>query len=139
MYQNLKTENRTLFLRQTGDNYRAALKHMPTQQMSFSILNLKDIVSSPLGQFTVAAWRGKGDRKMLSSDMIENFEQLDRFARHGITLKVGETRVEDTFNVVVMYVCNFSHSKEILGRVKSRQTRTVPILIVHHLNGTNTR
>ena len=49
---------------------------MPTQQMSFSILNLKDIVSSPLGQFTVAAWRGKEDRKMLSSHMIENFEQL---------------------------------------------------------------
>ena len=76
---------------------------------------------------------------MLSSHMVENFEQLDRFARHGITLKVGETEVEETFNVVVMYVCDLSHTKEILGRVQSQQTRAVPIVIVHHLNGTNTR
>ena len=55
---------------------------------------------------------------MLSSHMIENFDQLDRFARHGITLKVGKTHVEETINVVVMYVCDFSHTKEILGRVQ---------------------
>lgn len=37
LYGNLDSDLRTIFLRQTGDNFRAA-KHFPTEQLFFNVL-----------------------------------------------------------------------------------------------------
>ena len=115
VYKNLDTTRRTIFLRQTGDNYRAALKRQPTQQMSFCILNLQSLVNSPLGQFVVSSWRGGENRSLLRTHMDANFREVEEMAREGITMKVAGAEAVESFNVVVLYVSDFSHSKEVLG------------------------
>ena len=118
VFANLDETHRTIFLRQTGDNYRAALKRQPTQQMSFSILNLQSLVNSPHGQFVVSSWRGGESRHLLRNHMSANFSQLEEMAREGITVRVAGADTAEHFNVVVMYVSDFSHTKEVLGRVQ---------------------
>ena len=97
---------------------QAALKRQPTQQMSFSILNLQSLVNSPHGQFVVSSWRGGESRHLLRNHMSANFSQLEEMAREGITVRVAGTDTAEHFNVVVMYVSDFSHTKEVLGRVQ---------------------
>ena len=46
LYGKLDPCKRTLFLRETGDNFRAGA-HQPTEQMSFSILNFTKLINSP--------------------------------------------------------------------------------------------
>ena len=116
LYKNLDTTRRSIFLRQTGDNYRAALKRQPTQQMSFCTLNLQSLVNSPLGQFVVSSLRGDENRSLLRTHMAANFREVEEMAREGITEVAGAEAVE-SFNVV-LYVFDFSHSKEVLGRVQ---------------------
>ena len=88
VYNNLDARKRTLFLRQTGDNYRAALKRQKTQQMSFCLLNIKELVSSPLGQHVLACWRGGETHAVLKSHMEADFETLERLCKDGIRLPV---------------------------------------------------
>ena len=48
LYKNLDSKKRTLFLRETADNFRGSAKQ-PTEQSSYSILNLTEMVNSPYG------------------------------------------------------------------------------------------
>ena len=125
VYADLQPAHRTIILRQTGDNYRAALKRQPTQQMSVSILNMKELVNSPLGQFVLASWRGGEGRPMLRAHMATNFAELEKLAKDGIVLK-NNTGEPEHFNVVVLYVADFSHTKEVLGRVQVNAEQGCP-------------
>ena len=52
-----RPNNRVLLIRETGDNFRGAARQK-TEQDSFNILNLRDCLTSPLGQFVNGIWRG---------------------------------------------------------------------------------
>ena len=127
VYSALRPADRTLFLRQTGDNYRAALKRQPTQQMSVSVLNLRDLIYSPLGQFVISSWRGGETRKSLRAHMTATFQELDTLAREGLTLTVAGQDEPEHFNIVVLYVADYSHLKEVLGRVQVNAEQGCPL------------
>ena len=57
LYQNFDPSKKAIILRDSADNFRAAAKQ-PTEQCSFSIMNLRELLNSPNGQFIVALWRG---------------------------------------------------------------------------------
>ena len=52
-----RPEKRVLLIRETGNNFRGADRRK-IEQDSFSILNLKSLITSPLGQFVNGLWRG---------------------------------------------------------------------------------
>lgn len=116
LYQNLSSSQRTLFLRVTGDNFRAAAK-FPTEQTSYSILNMPELSNNPYGQFVSTLWRGSEDRKMLSVHCNAHFSELSYAVRHGVKLVV-DGNVE-TFNVIVFMVADLSFLKDILGHCSS--------------------
>ena len=45
IYSSLNVSKRPLFIWQTGDNYPSALKRQRTQQMSFCLFNIPELVS----------------------------------------------------------------------------------------------
>ena len=50
LYQQFNSACRTLIIRDTGDNFRGASRY-PTEQTSFSILNIPELITCPNGQF----------------------------------------------------------------------------------------
>ena len=86
--------------------------------MSLYILNLQSLVNSPLGQFVVSSWRGGENQSLLCTHIAAaNFRDLKEMAKEGIAMKVAGAEAVERFNVVILYVSDFSHSKEVLGRV----------------------
>ena len=85
IYKHLNPKNRTIFLRVTGDNFRAACKQ-PTEQISYSILNIMDFVNSPYGQILAAIFRGKETRNSISNHVHSFYEQLSELLEHGLTI-----------------------------------------------------
>ena len=71
MYKNIDIDIKlkTIFLRITGDNFRAACKK-PPEQVSYSILNIKDTLHSPYGQFLHTLYRGSENRESLHMQQI---------------------------------------------------------------------
>ena len=61
---------RTIFLRVTGDNFRAACK-FPT------VLNVEELLHSPYGQFIFSLWRGSENRENLSRHGSKHHQQLE--------------------------------------------------------------
>ena len=78
LYGKLDPRKKSLFLRVTGDNFRGAAR-LPTEQTSFSILNLEKLVNSPYGQFVSTLWRGTESRENL---VVHCGEEV-RFCRSG--------------------------------------------------------
>ena len=66
LYKNFDFEKRTLFLRTTGDNFRACSRY-PTEQTSVSLLNISELINCPYGQFITTLWRGSECRETLES------------------------------------------------------------------------
>ena len=77
LYGHLDCTKMTLFLRVTGDNFRAACKY-PTEQMSFSVLNVEELLHSPYGQFISSLWRGCENRENLIRHGSKFHHQLKR-------------------------------------------------------------
>ena len=75
LYKNLNFSERTLFLRQTGDNFRAS-KSYPTEQFSFNIMNMSDMLNSPYGQFISNIFRGGESRLKIKLHCKEAFDEL---------------------------------------------------------------
>ena len=73
LYSLLDKNKRTLFLRETGDNFRASAR-FPTEQISFSLLNMTDLLSSPYGQFVTSLWRGMEYRENLKNHVTAHYE-----------------------------------------------------------------
>ena len=73
LYENLDPKKRTIFIRETGDNFRAASRY-PTEQTSIAILNMKRLVNCPYGQFITTLWRGSESRIMIDSQVTHHYE-----------------------------------------------------------------
>ena len=115
-YSSLDDQKRTLFLRQTGDNFRAAAR-MPTEQVSFSVLNHKEVSNSPYGQYINCLWRGAENRGNFMIHVKPYFQQLDKVAKDGIDLLVdGE---KEHFNVIVFLIADIGLLEKILGKCTS--------------------
>lgn len=98
MYKNFLPERRTIFLRLTGDNFRAAGK-FPTEQTSFALLNMMCLCNNPYGQFISTLWRGSKDRQMLDSHISPHFQEVKDAALNGINIMVNDKN--EYFNVIV--------------------------------------
>ena len=113
LYSSLQIERRTLFLRQTGDNFRAAARY-PTEQVSFSVLNMMKMVNSPHGQFINCLWRGSESREGLLLHLSAYLADLENVVKNGIQLSVNG--VLETFNVVVFVCTDLGFMEKLLGK-----------------------
>ena len=75
---------------------------MPTEQTSFSVLNIQELCNNPYGQVIFTLWRGSESRKMLESHDSEHFKELGLLVRGGKKLIVNN---EENFNIVVFFCC----------------------------------
>ena len=116
LFKSLDPTKRTIFLRQTGDNFRACAR-LPTEQISFSILNIKTMVNNPYGQFINALWRGSESRNGLEIHIQDVLHELDKIAEEGIQLNVnGDV---EHFNVIVFLVTDIGLLEKLLGKCSS--------------------
>ena len=117
LYGHLDSTKRTLFLRVTGDNFRAACKYT-TEQMSFSVLNVEELLHSPYGQFISFLWRGCEHRENLIRHGSKFYHQLKGLLINGaeLTLPNGE---REEMNVIPIMCADLGYMKEILGKCLS--------------------
>lgn len=116
LFKSFDPKKRTIFLRQTGDNFRACAK-MPTEQISFSVLNIRSMINNPYGQFINCLWRGSESRDGLQIHVSDHFKALDEVAGKGIELLVNN-EIEH-FNVVIFLVTDIGLLEKILGKCSS--------------------
>ena len=119
LYHNFDSHKRTIFLRDTGDNFRAASKY-PTEQTSFSVLNIEELITCPYGQFISTLWRGKESRETLQTHVARIYNELADLVKHGVDLTVGDKK--EHFNIVVISVADLSFTKEMLGKCQCTHT-----------------
>ena len=108
---------RVLLIRETGNNFRGADRRK-IEQDSFSILNLKSLITSPLGQFVNGLWRGPESRKYLKGHLSGTYQELEDCVRNGLAVTLPDGQLE-IFNVVVFYVADLAHKTEVLGRIST--------------------
>ena len=100
-------EKPVLLILETGDNFRGADRRK-IEQDSFSILNIKSLITSPPGQFVNGLWRGPESRKYLKGHLSGTYQDLDDCVRNGLAVTLPDGRLE-IFNVVVFYVADLAH------------------------------
>lgn len=120
LYSNLDGSKRTIIIRDTGDNFRAAGR-FPTEQTSFSLMNLPKFVNSPYGQHISTLWRGSESRETLKMHVDKHYKELNSLVKHGMTLK-SPFGTEESFNVIAIFVADLSFVKEVLGRCQCTHT-----------------
>ena len=108
LHQNFDPNKDTIFMRDTADSFRACAKQ-PTEQCSFTILNIKDLVNSPHGQFIVSLWRGDETRKNFDLHYNLYLEELEELVINGFNTP------NTSYNVVFLLVADLSCVKELLG------------------------
>ena len=113
LYRNFDVNKRTIILRDTGDNFRASAR-FPTEQTSFSILNMLELVNNPYGQFISTLWRGKESRENIEMHVNAHYIEINEAVEYGITLEV-DGALED-FNLLVLLVADLCFIKEIIGQ-----------------------
>jgi len=99
LYGHLNPNLRTLFIRLTGDNFRGAGK-IPTEQISYSILNNECLLQSPYGQFLSSLWRGSESRLNIEIHVSEHYKEIKELLLNGISIPTTDGEVE-RFNVLV--------------------------------------
>ena len=114
LYGKLDQCKRTLFLRETGDNFRAGA-HQATEQMSFSILNLTKLINSPYGQFLISIWRGPETRNYIQAHVKRHYDDVISAVHNGLALTLADDTME-TFNIIAFLVTDLGHLKESLGK-----------------------
>ena len=82
--------------------------------MSFSILNLTDLINSPNGRFLSSIWRGPESRKYIQSHMKGHYKDVIRAVEQGLALTVN--RLCETFNVIAFFIADLCHLKETLRK-----------------------
>ena len=114
LYGNLDPTRRTLFVRMTGDNFRAACKR-PTEQISYSLLNNASMLHSPYGQFISSLWGGSENRKNIESHTHDYHMEMKNLLKYGgqFTLPNGESEI---FNVIPIVCADLGFIKDILGK-----------------------
>ena len=116
LYQHFDPLKRSIIIRATGDNFRAAAR-FPTEQTSYSILNIRELANNPYGQFIQTLWRGSEDRDMLFTHVHSHYEELSNAVKNGITLSCENGN--ETFNVIVFLVADLSYIKDVIGHSSS--------------------
>ena len=115
LFQGLNASHRTVFIRQTGDNFRSF--RLPTEQMSFCLLNMAQHTGSPNSQIVNCIWRGSEDRQYIQAHCHGLYQELAMITKNGIDLLCPGQTLPEHFNVVVLYVADLSHMQYVLGRV----------------------
>lgn len=113
LFKALNVNDRTIVVRDTGDNFRASSRY-PTEQLSFSVLNMEKMVNSPYGQFISNLWRGGESREILENHGKDHYLELSQLVHNGVVLNVNGQ--DERFNVIVLLVADLCFTKEILGR-----------------------
>ena len=83
LYTNMvkhRPANQTIFLRETGDNFRAAV-HQQTEQDSFTILNLHQLITSPAGQIVNGLLRSAESQETLRNHLSATYDQISEGQR----------------------------------------------------------
>ena len=93
---------------------------MPTEQTSFSIINMMKLVNSPYGQFVSTLWKGKESRAMIKTHVSAHYEELEDTVKNGVTLSVDG--VITKFNVIVFFIADLSFMKDVIGQSSSTST-----------------
>ena len=109
LYSNIDFNLRTIFIRVTSDNFRSSAR-MPTEQSSFSILNIEELVNCPYGQFITSLWRGSESREMIENHLNIFFKEVEQLVKCGIEV-CGEK-----FNVVCFFVADLCLVKDVIGQ-----------------------
>ena len=86
-----------------------------TLLISFSVLNVKEMLHSPYGQFAYCIFRGKESRENLERHMKQFHAEIKELLKDGgeFVLPSGE---EEAFNVVPFLCADLSFLKDVLGR-----------------------
>ena len=113
LYAHLDSSNRTIFIRSTGDNFRTSAR-MPTEQTSFSILNIKELLNNPYGQFISTLWRGSESREMIETHIAAHYNELSKMVRNGLHLCANDTL--EHFNIVCFFVADLCFIKDVIGQ-----------------------
>ena len=116
LFSKLDKNCRTLFIRETGDNFRAAGKY-PTEQSSFSILNSKIYLNCPYGQFINSMWRGSENHTNLLVHLKSHYDELFEFVKNGVDLRVDGNM--EHFNIVIIFFADLAFVHDILGKCSS--------------------
>ena len=113
LYGHLRPDRKTLFLRLTGDNFRAAAK-CPTEQISFSVLNNKETLHSPYAQMISSLWRGSESRINIEIHTAEHYAEVKGLLMNG--LKITKNGNREHFNVIPILCADLCFVKEVLGK-----------------------
>ena len=113
LYRNLDEKKRTIIIRVTGDNFRASAR-MPTEQTSFSIINIRELLNCPYGQFITTLWRGSESREMIETHLSVFFDEVIELVQNGVTLNIDSK--EEQFNVICFFVADLCFVKDVIGQ-----------------------
>ena len=114
LYNSLDSTKRTLFIKDTGDNFRAA-SGFPTEQTSFSLLNLTKMINSSYAQFITTLWRGSESKDMLAKHVECHYQDLTDLIMNGIDLVTPDNSTVEHFNVLCFFVADLGFLKNIIG------------------------
>nr|XP_047142024.1 uncharacterized protein LOC124816524 isoform X2 [Hydra vulgaris] len=125
LYNSIDSTKRTLFIKDTGDNFRAASR-FPTEQTSFSLLNLKTLINSPYGQFITTLWRGSESKIMLDTHVKCHYQDLTDLIINGFLKNIiGLCSCTSTYGC---YHCVLMKDKWSLKIKKSGEKRSIAVM-----------
>lgn len=114
VFQSFDPKLRTVFIRMTGDNFRASTKSQ-TELISFSVLNVKELLHSPYGQFISCIFRGSESRGNLQTHTEKHYQDMKSLIRDGKYFKCPNGNME-RMNVIGIMCADLGFFKEILGK-----------------------
>ena len=113
LYGHLNPQSKTLFVRLTGDNFRASGKN-PTEQISYSLLNNKDMIHSPYAQYISSLWRGSESRINVEIHTAEHYSEIKSLLASGLTVTFEENC--EHFNILPIMCTDLCFVKEVIGK-----------------------
>lgn len=115
--QKFDPTKKNILLRLTGDNFRAAGKQQ-TEQISYSLMNNKEFLHSPYGQFIDSLWRGSESRKNVKTHTAAHYREIKQLTLKGIDVENPHGEIEH-FNVLVIMCADLGFTKEVYGKCSS--------------------
>ena len=81
---------------------------------SFSLLNLKELLNCPYGQFITTLWRGSESREMIYQHLSSFFDEIIKLVKNGVTLSINDNM--EMFNVICFFVADLCFVKDVIGQ-----------------------
>ena len=101
---------RTIFIRDTCDNFRACSKY-PTEQK---------LVNCTHGQFISTLWRGSEIREKVTTHVKIHYDEMTYLVHNGVVLQIHGSK--EKFNVILFLVADLCFVKEVLEHCSCIQT-----------------